>query len=281
METVIMRGKAVADEYRRDVRLRIAAAKQRGILVTLNIVLVGNDPASRVYKDGLARLLESLGGSARVIALPEDTTEEKAIAVVKKLNRNRYATGILPMMPMPKHINGAAVGAAIAANKDVDCLNAQNYGNVVMGRSQWAACTPRACLATLDYYGIELEGKNVVVLGRSNVVGKPVAMLLLNRNATVTICHSRTENLPKLLKAADVIIAAVGKPAFVQPEMVKKGAVLVDVGINVVDGKIVGDIDPAAYAKASAYTPVPGGIGVVSNMMLMEALTRNQQKEEP
>ena len=275
MDTMLMRGKPVSDVYREMITEKIVAAKQRGLLVTLAIVVVGDDPASHVYKNRLVKLIEGLGGAAKVIELPGTASEEEVIGVVKKLNRNRYVTGILPMMPMPKHINGDAVGAAVSPNKDVDCLNPQNSGDVFMGRSKCAACTPRACMATLEHYGIELEGKNVVVIGRSNVVGKPVAVLLLQKNATVTVCHSRTKNLPELLKTADVIVAAVGKPCFVKPEMVKEGVVIVDVGINAVGDKLVGDVDPAVAAKASAFTPVPGGIGVVSNMMVMECLTRN------
>lgn len=275
METILMRGKPVADVYRAAIAEKIAAAKQRGLTVTLAIIVVGDDPASHVYKDRLVKLVESLGGAAKVILFPEDTSEEEVIGLIKKLNRNRYVTGIMPMMPMPKHINGDTVGAAVSPNKDVDCLNPQNIGDVFMGRNLFAPCTPRACMATLAHYGIELEGKNVVVVGRSNVVGKPASILLLQKNATVTICHSRTRNLPDILKQADIILAAVGKACFVKPEMVKDGAVIVDVGINAVDGKLVGDVDPAVADKASAFTPVPGGIGVVSNMMLMEALTRH------
>ncbi len=275
METILMRGKPVADVYRETITEKIAAAKQRGLLVTLAIVVVGDDPASHVYKGRLVKLIESLGGAAKVIELPGDSSEEDVIGVVKKLNRNRYVTGILPMMPMPKHINGDAVGAAVSPNKDVDCLNPQNSGDVFMERSKWAACTPRSCMAILEHYGIELDGKNVVVIGRSNVVGKPVAMLLLAKNATVTVCHSHTKELPELLKTADVIVAAVGKACFVKPEMVKEGVVIVDVGINAVGDKLMGDVDPAVAAKASAFTPVPGGVGVVSNMMVMECLTRN------
>ena len=275
METILMRGKPASDVYREALTEKIAAAKQRGLLVTLAIVVVGDDPASHVYKGRLVKLIESLGGAAKVIELPGSSSEEDVIGVVKKLNRNRYVTGILPMMPMPKHINGDAVGAAVSPNKDVDCLNPQNSGDVFMGRSKWAACTPRACMAILEHYGIELDGKNVVVIGRSNVVGKPVAMLLLAKNATVTVCHSHTQNLPQLLKQADIIVAAVGKACFVKPEMVKEGVVIVDVGINAVGDKLMGDVDPAVAAKASAFTPVPGGVGVVSNMMVMECLTRN------
>ena len=275
MDTILMRGKPASDVYREAITEKIAAAKQRGLLVTLAIVVVGDDPASHVYKGRLVKLIESLGGAAKVIELPGSSSEEDVIGVVKKLNRHRYVTGILPMMPMPKHINGDAVGAAVSPNKDVDCLNPQNSGDVFMGRSKWAACTPRACMAILEHYGIELDGKNVVVIGRSNVVGKPVAMLLLAKNATVTVCHSHTQNLPELLKQADIIVAAVGKACFVKPEMVKEGVVIVDVGINAVGDKLMGDVDPAVAAKASAFTPVPGGVGVVSNMMVMECLTRN------
>lgn len=275
METVLMRGKPVADVYREAIAKKIAVAKQHDLVVTLAILVVGDDPASHVYKDRLVKLIESLGGAAKVITCPADTPEEEVISIIKKLNRNRYVSGIMPMMPMPKHINSDNVGAAVSPNKDVDCLNPQNIGDVFMGRSRFAACTPRACMATLAHYGIELEGKNVVVIGRSNVVGKPVSVLLLQQNATVTICHSRTRNLPEILKQADVIVAAVGKACFVKPEMVKEGVVIVDVGINAVDGKLVGDVDPAVAEKASAFTPVPGGIGVVSNMMVMECLTRH------
>lgn len=275
METILMRGKPVADVYREIITQKFAAAKERGLLVTLAIIIVGDDHASHIYKDRLVKLIESLGGAAKVIICPAETTEEEVIGIIKKLNRNRYVSGILPMMPMPAHINSEAVGAVVSQNKDVECLNPQNIGEVFMGRSCWAPCTPRACMAVLKHYGIDLNGKNVAVVGRSNVVGKPVAMLLLQQNATVTICHSRTQNLPEVLKQADIIVAAVGKACFIKPEMVKEGVVIVDVGINSVDGKLFGDVDPAVAEKAAAFTPVPGGIGVVSNMMVMESLTRN------
>lgn len=275
METILMRGKPVADVYREIITQKFAAAKERGLLVTLAIIIVGDDPASHIYKDRLVKLIESLGGAAKVIICPAETTEEEVIGIIKKLNRNRYVSGILPMMPMPAHINSEAVGAVVSQNKDVECLNPQNIGEVFMGRSCWAPCTPRACMAVLKHYGIDLSGKNVAVVGRSNVVGKPVAMLMLQQNATVTICHSRTQNLPEVLKQADIIVAAVGKACFIKPEMVKEGVVIVDVGINSVDGKLFGDVDPAVAEKAAAFTPVPGGIGVVSNMMVMESLTRN------
>ena len=239
------------------------------------MVVVGDDPASHVYKNRLVKLIKELGGTAQECILPADATEEKVVGVIKRMNRNRYITGILPMMPMPKHINEAVVSATIAASKDVDCLSYANIGEFFAGSNPYAPCTPRSCMAILEHYGVELEGKNVVVIGRSNVVGKPVAMLLLNKNATVTLCHSKTQNLAELTRQADIVVAAVGKPCFVTPDMVKEGVVIVDVGINSVDGKLVGDVDPAVEAKASFFTPVPGGVGVVSNMMVMDALTRH------
>ena len=273
METLIMKGKPVADFYREAISKKIAA--HPATPVTLAILIVGDDPASHVYKNRLVKLITSLGGKAKEVLLPADSSEEQVILAVRKLNRNRYVTGILPMMPMPKHIDSNHIAEVITPAKDVDCLNPENIGNVFIGLNRWAPCTPRACMATLAHYGIDLKGKHAVVIGRSNVVGKPVATLLLQQNATVTIAHSKTANLPELLKTADIIVAAVGKPNFVKPDMVKEGVVIVDVGINATPSGLVGDVDPAVAAKASAFTPVPGGIGVVSNMMVMECLTRN------
>lgn len=272
MEALLMKGKPVADVYRENIAASIAAAKESGNKPTLVILLVGDDPASCVYTERLAKLTESLGATAKVVRMPAETTEEEVITLIRKMNRNRYITGILPMMPMPKHINSDAVGAAVTKHKDVDCLNPTNAGELYLGRRSWAPCTARACMAALEHYKIDLKGKHAVVIGRSNVIGKPVALLLLQKHATVTICHSKTENLADITRKADIIIAAVGKAGFVTVDMVKEGAVLVDVGINEVDGKLVGDIAPEATAKASAFTPVPGGIGVISNMMVMECL---------
>lgn len=272
MEALLMKGKPVADVYRENIAASIAAAKESGNKPTLVILLVGDDPASCVYTERLAKLTESLGATAKVVRMPAETTEEEVITLIRKMNRNRYITGILPMMPMPKHINSDAVGAAVTKHKDVDCLNPTNAGELYLGRRSWAPCTARACMSALEHYKIDLKGKHAVVIGRSNVIGKPVALLLLQKHATVTICHSKTENLADITRMADIIIAAVGKAGFVTADMVKEGAVLVDVGINEVDGKLVGDIAPEATAKASAFTPVPGGIGVISNMMVMECL---------
>lgn len=275
MECIRMAGKPVAEAYRADITARVAAAKAQGKTVTLAIVTVGEDPASFVYRGRLLKTAESVGASSVCVELPETAVTADVLAALDKLNRDPAITGILPMMPMPAHIDSRAVGAALAPAKDMDCLHPANMGALFLGEGRWAACTPRACLATLKHYGIALAGKRAVVLGRSNVVGKPVALLLLQENCTVTLCHSHTRDLPALLREADVVVAAIGRADFVQPDMVKDGVVLVDVGINVTDWGLRGDIDPAAAAKASAYTPVPGGIGAVSNMMMMDALTRN------
>lgn len=275
MECIRMAGKPVAEAYRADITARVAAAKAQGKTVTLAIVTVGEDPASFVYRGRLLKTAESVGASNVCVELPETAVTADVLAALDKLNRDPAITGILPMMPMPAHIDSRAVGAALAPAKDMDCLHPANMGALFLGEGRWAACTPRACLATLKHYGIALAGKRAVVLGRSNVVGKPVALLLLQENCTVTLCHSHTRDLPALLREADVVVAAIGRADFVQPDMVKDGVVLVDVGINVTDRGLRGDIDPAAAAKASAYTPVPGGIGAVSNMMMMDALTRN------
>ena len=275
METLLMSGKPVADAARERIAAKIAAAKTNGKQVTLAIVTVGDDPASHVYKSRLIKMTENLGAGVKTVELPAAASQEEVETVIKELNADEAVTGILPMMPLPKHLNSDAVGALLAPAKDVDCLNPLNAGELYLGRSRWAPCTPRACMATLSHYGIELKGKHVVVLGRSNVVGKPVALLLLQEHATVTICHSRTQDLPGVLRQADIIVAAVGIPSFVKPDMVKEGVVIVDVGINAVDSKLFGDVDAAVAEKASAFTPVPGGIGVVSNMMVMDMLSRD------
>lgn len=275
METLVMSGRPVADAYKETIKEKTEAARKAGKHVTLAILTVGQDPASFVYRKRLLKMTESLGIDSRCVELAETASTADVIEAVKKLNADPDVTGILPMMPMPKQVDGEAVGAALAPEKDMDCLNPVNGGALLMGKGRWAACTPRACLAMLKFYKIPLDGKHAVVLGRSNVVGKPVALLLLQENCTVTVCHSHTKNLPAILRQADIIVAAIGKAGFVTPDMVSDGAVIVDVGINVTDTGIVGDVAPEATEKASAFTPVPGGVGVVSNVMMMDAVVRN------
>ena len=275
METLVMSGRPVADAYKEQIKEKVEAAQKSGKKVTLAILTVGQDPASFVYRKRLLKITESLGIGSRCVELPETATTEETVAAIRKLNEDPDVTGILPMMPMPKQVDGDAVGAALAPEKDMDCLNPANGGALLMGKGRWAACTPRACMAMLKFYKIPLDGKHAVVLGRSNVVGKPVALLLLQENCTVTVCHSHTKNLPELIRQADIVVAAIGKAGFVTPDMVKPGAVIVDVGINVTETGIVGDVAPEATEKASAFTPVPGGVGVVSNVMMMDAVVRN------
>ena len=275
METLVMSGRPVADAYKETIKEKAEAARKAGKHVTLAILTVGQDPASFVYRKRLLKMTESLGMESRCVELPETASTAEVIEAVQKLNEDPDVTGILPMMPMPKQVDGEAVGAALAPAKDRDCLNPVNGGALLMGKGRWAACTPRACMAMLQYYHIPLDGKHAVVLGRSNVVGKPVALLLLQENCTVTVCHSHTKNLRSILRQADIIVAAIGKAGFVTPDMVKPGAVIVDVGINVTDKGIVGDVAQSATEKAAAFTPVPGGVGVVSNVMMMDAAVRN------
>lgn len=275
MDTLLMKGKPVADAARQEIAAKIERAGKAGRQVTLAIVTVGDDNASHVYKERLCKTAEGLGVTVRTVGLAGNAAQQEVEETIKSLNADSAVTGILPMMPLPPHLNGDVIGALIAPEKDVDCLNPLNAGELYLGRSRWAPCTPRACLAVLRHYGIELKGRHVVVLGRSNVVGKPVALLLLQEHATVTVCHSRTADLPSFLRQADIIVAAVGIPAFVKPDMVKQGVVVIDVGINSEGGRLLGDVDEAVAAKASAFTPVPGGIGVVSNMMVMDMLSRN------
>ena len=269
MDNMVMYGKPVADKVKNTIKEKIAGKK-----LTLGIMLIGDDQPSHIYMERLAKNALALGIAVKKVNLPGTVTQEAAENALEKLNQDPAITGILPLMPLPKHLNTKAFCDKLAPTKDVDCLCPSNAGEVFLGTSRWASCTPRACMAILKFYGIEIAGKKAVVLGRSNVVGKPLALLLMQQNATVTICHSKTKNLPAIVAGADIIIAAMGKADFVTPEMVKPGAVIVDVGINVVDGKLRGDVTPEAYANSSAYTPVPGGVGVVSNSMVLESLAR-------
>ena len=275
METLMMSGRPVADACKEQIKEKLEAAQKAGKKVDLAIVTVGEDPASFVYRKRLLKITESLGIGSRCVELPGIATTAEVIEAVRKLNGDPEIAGILPMMPMPKQVDGEAVGAALAPEKDMDCLSPANGGALLMGKGRWAACTPRACMAILKFYKIPLDGKHAVVLGRSSVVGKPVALLLLQENCTVTVCHSHTKNLPELVRQADIVVAAIGKAGFVTPDMVKPGAVVVDVGINVTENGIVGDVAPEVAEKASAFTPVPGGVGVVSNVMMMDAVARN------
>lgn len=272
---LLMKGKEVADAAKAQISASLNRLKEDNITITLAILIVGDDPASHAYKDRMVKLSESLGIATHVVLLPATADMPAVLTEIRKLNADKNISGILPMMPLPRHLDATIVSNEIAVDKDVDCLHTYNIGELYSVNSKWAPCTPRAVMATLQHYNIPVAGKHVVIIGRSNVVGKPVANLLLAANATITICHSKTVNISDITKQADIIVAAVGVAGFVTPDMVKEGAVIVDVGINSVDGKLVGDVAPEVQEKSSAFTPVPGGIGTVTTTMLVQALLRN------
>ena len=265
----ILKGKPVADALREKIRQGL---DKKADNTTLAVLIAGNDPASYYYKDHLFKLADNLGIKTKEIILPEDAETEDVLKAIRKLNKEKAVQGILPMMPMPKHIDTRAVEKAIAPSKDVDCLNPENAGELYLGQSFWAPCTARAVIALLKYYAVPLTGKHVVVIGRSNVVGKPLIPLLLAENATVTVCHSKTQKLSQITSEADILIAAVGVAGFVKADMVSDRCILVDVGINETKNGIVGDISGEANEKALSYTPVPGGIGTICSMMVMDTL---------
>ncbi len=235
----------------------------------LRVVRLGDDPASVAYtrlKDKRAR---ELGLDSRLLALPSETSQEELLALIGELNADDAVDGILVQLPLPGHVDAQAVIEAIAPAKDVDGFHPFNVGRLWTGGQALLPCTPAGILRMLDHYGVELAGREAVIVGRSNIVGKPLAALLLARHATVTVAHSRTRDLPAVTRRAEVLVAAVGRPGFVTPEMVRPGAVLVDVGISRVGEKLVGDIDPRAHELSSAFTPVPGGVGPMTVAMLL------------
>lgn len=268
-----LKGKPVADAHKAVLEQEIQELARNDISVGMAILLVGDDKASHMYAKFMKKAAENIGFTATIFDLPATATQEEVEALMIRLGEDSHIHGILPMMPMPKHINVENVINLLNPKKDLDGLTTENIGLVSSGRDGFVPCTPAACIAILDYYNIPVEGKRAVVVGRSNVVGRPVSVMLLDRHATVTICHSRTDGLRQILLAADIVIAAVGKAHFVKPHMLKEGAVVLDVGINELDGKTVGDVDyEGSLPVVSAITPVPGGVGSVTTTMMLEAL---------
>ncbi|QPJ64002.1 MAG: bifunctional methylenetetrahydrofolate dehydrogenase/methenyltetrahydrofolate cyclohydrolase FolD [Candidatus Nitrohelix vancouverensis] len=265
-------GKKVSTEIIEGVRVEVEALnKQAGKSPGLAVVLVGNDPASAVYVRNKKKACERAGFVSLSHDLPEETTEADLLALVKQLNEDPKVNGILVQLPLPDGVDSQKVLEAIDPAKDVDGFHPRNVGALVTGISDLAPCTPAGIMELLDYYKIPVEGKNAVVLGRSNIVGKPAAILLLQRNATVTICHSRTQNIKEVSASADILVAAIGKANFVTADMVKEGATVIDVGINRVDGKLVGDVAFDEVAEKAAFiTPVPGGVGPMTIALLMK-----------
>lgn len=277
----IIDGKAVSARVRSEVKAEAEKLKQQGIEVGLAVVIVGNNPASRVYVNNKKKACEEVGFNSYEYALPEETTEEQLLELVEKLNSDDKVNGILVQLPLPEQINENAVINAIRPEKDVDAFHPENVGHIMIGDFSFLPCTPAGVMELIAETGVDVCGKSCVVIGRSNIVGKPMAMLLLHKNGTVTVCHSRTKNLAEICSKADILVAAVGKAGFVTPDMVKEGAVVIDVGMNRnSEGKLCGDVDYAAcFDKAGYITPVPGGVGPMTIAMLMRnTLTAAKKK---
>jgi methylenetetrahydrofolate dehydrogenase (NADP+)/methenyltetrahydrofolate cyclohydrolase len=264
-------GKAIAAEARAEAAVRVERLKSHGIVPGLAVVIVGDDPASQVYVRNKATASGTIGMHSEVHALPADTPQALLLDFIGTLNANRNVHGILVQLPLPRHIDSRAVVAAVAPEKDVDGFHYRNVGALVLGEPAFYPCTPWGVMKMLEHEGVKVEGMHAVVVGRSTIVGKPMALMLLNAGATVTVCHSKTRDLAAMTRQADLLVAAVGKPRMIGASMVKPGAVVIDVGINrMADGKLAGDVDFAAVSQvASLITPVPGGVGPMTIAMLL------------
>lgn len=268
----IIDGKAISLEVKNEVKTKCEELKSKGIEITLAVILVGNDPASCVYVNNKKKACEYCGIRSLSYELPEDTTEEKLLELIDELNNRSDINGILVQLPLPKGINEDRVLDAISPLKDVDGFHPVNVGKLSIGKKCFVSCTPAGVIELLKRSDIEITGKECVVVGRSNIVGKPMGMLLLKENGTVTICHSRTKDLKEVTKRADILVVAIGKPGFIDDSYVKDGAVVIDVGIHRQEnGKLCGDVDyERVEPKAAAITPVPGGVGPMTIAMLMK-----------
>ena len=267
----IIDGKQISLDIKNELKEKVAKYKEQGIEITLVVVKVGNDPASAVYVRNKEKACEYVGINSKTLALPEETTEEELLNVVKELNEDKNVNGILVQLPLPKHIDESKVLLTIDSTKDVDGFHPVNVGKMVIGEDTFLPCTPAGIIEMIKRTDIDIEGKECVVIGRSNIVGKPMAMLMLKENATVTIAHSRTKDLKEVTKRADIIVAAIGKAKFVTADYMKEGAVVIDVGMDRDEnGKLCGDVDFESVSKvASAITPVPGGVGPMTVTMLL------------
>lgn len=272
MAAQVLDGNKISAEIKEELKKEVAELTAKGVQPGLAVVLVGEDPASKVYVGRKAKGCQEIGVYSEEHRLPEDTKEEDLLALIDKLNNDDKIHGILVQLPLPKHINEKAVIDAISLAKDVDGFGPANVGNMVIGDECFLPCTPHGCMVMLEKAGFNLSGKKAVVVGRSNIVGKPMAMLLLQANATVTVCHSRTADLVGEIKQADVVIAAVGRPEMITGDMIKEGAIVIDVGINRLDdGRLVGDAHyDSCKEVASWITPVPGGVGPMTIVMLLK-----------
>lgn len=267
----IIDGKAVALRVKGEVRAEVERLKEKGIQTGLAVIIVGNNPASRVYVNNKKKACEEVGIQSFEYALPEETTEEDLLALIDRLNKEPEVDGILCQLPLPKHINEEKILYAIDPAKDADCFHPVNVGKLMIGNPVFQPCTPYGVMELIRESGISVAGKECVVVGRSNIVGKPQCMLLLAQNGTVTVCHSKTQNLKEVCKRADILVVAIGKAKFIDASYIKEGAVVIDVGMNRDEnGKLCGDVDfESAKEVAGAITPVPGGVGPMTIAMLM------------
>ncbi len=268
----IIDGKKIAAEVRSEIAAECEALKAKGVTPGLAVIIVGEDPASKVYVKNKKKGCEEVGFHSEVYELPENTSEKELLELVHKLNGDDSIHGILVQLPLPKHLNDEIIIANIDPKKDVDAFHELNVGKIMIGNYDFLPCTPAGVMVLLEKSGIDVSGKECVVVGRSNIVGKPQAMLLLHANGTVTVCHSRTKDLAEVTRRADILVVAIGKADFITGDMVKEGAVVIDVGMNrKADGKLTGDVDFATVSqKASYITPVPGGVGPMTITMLLK-----------
>ena len=284
MSAKILSGKTMSEELRAEIASRVSALKERGLTPGLAVILVGNDPASEIYVRNKGNGCTEVGMYSRTINMPAETTQEELEAAIEDLNADSAIHGILVQLPLPKHLDEQAALAKILPEKDVDGFHLVNAGHLMTGTEGVVPCTPKGALYMIRSAGIDLSGREAVVIGRSNIVGKPMAMLLLQQNCTVTMCHSRTKELAEHTRRADILVAAVGKAGFVTADMVKPGAVVIDVGINRVDGKVCGDVDYETVKEVAGWiTPVPGGVGRMTIAMLLantaDAAERTMKRE--
>lgn len=272
MKAELISGKTMSEEIRKEIAERVEKLRaERGVTPGLAVILVGNDPASEIYVNNKGKGCAEVGMVSETIKMPAETSQEALIAKIRELNADERIHGILVQLPLPRHLDENTVLAEIAPEKDVDGFHLLNVGRLMTGEEGVVACTPKGALKMIKSTGIDLNGKEAVVIGRSNIVGKPMAMLLLRENCTVTMCHSRTKDLAAHTRNADVLVVAIGKARFVTADMVKPGAVVIDVGINRVDGKVVGDVDFDSVSEVAGWiTPVPGGVGKMTITMLLE-----------
>lgn len=271
MSAELISGKELSAEIRVELKQKVAGLKAKGKIPGLVVILVGEDPASQVYVNNKEKACLEIGITSEVLRLPDSTTQDELLGLIEKYNNDAKFHGILVQLPLPGHIDESEIIRAISPQKDVDGFHVQSAGALFTGLPGFVSCTPKACIQLIKKTGVDIKGKHAVVVGRSNIVGKPVSILLLNENATVTMCHSKTKDLPKVCASADILVAAIGRPEYITGEFIKEGSIVIDVGINRVDGKLKGDVkfDEAA-AKAAYITPVPGGVGPMTITMLMD-----------